>query len=120
MQQKTRFRILLSALAMCAAPGCQQPAESRAEAETTDAPPRGVPTFRVDPDWPSLPAGWVLGDVSCVSVDGQDNIWVLHRPRTVPPEQAEMAAPPLVVFDSDGNFIRALGRIRGRLSVARP
>jgi len=34
---------------------------------------------------------------------------VLHRPRTLKPDQAAMAAPPVVVFDAAGNFIKAWG-----------
>ena len=30
-------------------------------------------------------------------------------PRTLPPEQAAMAAPPVMVFDSSGNFVKAWG-----------
>ena len=39
----------------------------------------------------------------------QDNVWVLHRPRTLKPEDAAMAAPPVMVFDAAGNFIKAWG-----------
>jgi hypothetical protein len=70
---------------------------------------RLVPTFEVDPSWPKVPAKWKLGDQSSFAVDARDNIWLLHRPRTLPPEQAAMAAPPVMVFDSAGNFIKAWG-----------
>ena len=39
----------------------------------------------------------------------QGNAWVLHRPRTLKPDQAAMAAPPIIVFDAAGNFIKAWG-----------
>ena len=29
-----------------------------------------------------------LGDASSVAIDARDNVWVLHRPRTLKPEQA--------------------------------
>src|SRR5690242_627700 len=32
-----------------------------------------------------------------------------HRPRTLKPEQASMAAPPVIVFDNAGNYIKAWG-----------
>ena len=70
---------------------------------------RLVPTFEVDPGWPKVPANWKLGDQSSFAVDAQDNIWLLHRPRTVPPQQAAIAAPPVVVFDPAGNFLKAWG-----------
>src|ERR1019366_1939780 len=52
---------------------------------------------------------WKLGDASSIAVDVQDNIWVLHRPRTLPASQSAMAAPPVLVFDRAGNFVRGWG-----------
>ena len=69
----------------------------------------GVPTFAVDPSWPTLPNDWVLGQVSSVTEDGRDHVWVLHRPRTVEDEQQANAAPPVLEFDDAGTFIRAWG-----------
>jgi len=70
---------------------------------------RAMPQFEVDAAWPKMPPKWRLGDASSVAIDAQDNVYVLHRPRSLKgPEQA-MAAPPVVVFDSAGNFIRAWG-----------
>ena len=68
-----------------------------------------VPKFEVDPSWAKVPAKWKMGDVSSIAVDSHDNIWVLHRPRTLPAEQASMAAPPVMVFDPSGNFVKAWG-----------
>jgi hypothetical protein len=68
-----------------------------------------VPTFEVDPGWPKVPAKWKLGDASSIAIDAQDNVWVLHRPRTLKPEEAAMAAPPVIVFDTNGNYIKAWG-----------
>lgn len=65
--------------------------------------------FEADPSWPKVPAKWKLGDASGVAIDAQDRVWVLHRPRTLPANQAAMAAPPVIVFDTAGNFIRAWG-----------
>lgn len=70
---------------------------------------RQIPTFQVDPMWPKVPSKWVLGLVSGVSVDSRDHIWVLHRPKTVLPEQKDKAAPALLEFDAAGNFIQAWG-----------
>ena len=70
---------------------------------------RQVPTFKVDASWPKVPAKWVLGLVSGVGVDSRDHVWVLHRPRTVKPEDKERAAPPVLEFDADGTFIQAWG-----------
>jgi hypothetical protein len=68
-----------------------------------------IPMFEVDPSWPKVPAKWKLGDVSSIAIDAQDNVWVLHRPRTLKPEHAPMAAPPVIVFDGAGNYIKAWG-----------
>jgi hypothetical protein len=80
-----------------------------AAAAQTNAQPRALPTFAVDPAWPKVPAKWKLGDASSIAFDAQDNVWVLHRPRTLPADQAAMAAPPVMVFDPAGNFIKAWG-----------
>lgn len=69
----------------------------------------GVPKFRADPAWPKLPNNWVLGEVSSVAVDRRDHVWVLQRPRTVPADQKDKAAPPLLVFDAAGNFVQSFG-----------
>jgi DNA-binding beta-propeller fold protein YncE len=70
---------------------------------------RALPLFEVDRAWPSTPSHWKLGDPSSIAIDAQDNVWVLHRPRTLKPEEASMAAPPVIVFDSAGNYIKAWG-----------
>jgi hypothetical protein len=68
-----------------------------------------VPIFEVDASWPKVPDKWKLGDASSFAIDAQDNAWLLHRPRTLKPEQAAMAAPPVIVFDAAGNFVKAWG-----------
>ena len=71
--------------------------------------PRALPTFAVDASWPKVPDHLKLGDISSIALDAQDNAYVLHRPRTLKPENAANAAPAVVVFDPAGNFIRAWG-----------
>ena len=78
-------------------------------AQAQTAPARALPRFEADASWPKVPAKWKLGDASSIAFDAQDNVFVLHRPRTVAPEQAAMAAPPVMVFDPAGNFIKAWG-----------
>ena len=68
-----------------------------------------VPRFEVDPSFPSLPAGKVLGDMSSVAVDAQDHVWMIHRPRTVAAEQRANAAPAVLEFDASGKFIAGWG-----------
>ena len=69
----------------------------------------GAPKFRVDPGWAKIPNNWQFGQVSSVSIDAQDHVWVLQRPGTLPPEEKGRAAPPLLEFDAAGNFIQAWG-----------
>ena len=40
-----------------------------------------APQFSVDPNWPQIPNNWVLGEVTSISVDRNDHIWVLHGGR---------------------------------------
>jgi hypothetical protein len=65
--------------------------------------------YVVDPDWPRLPAHWKLGDASSFAVDGDDNVWLLHRPRTLSDQDFSSAAPPIVVFNAEGDVIDAWG-----------
>src|SRR5437762_10591399 len=50
-----------------------------------------VPRFEADPLWSqALPNKWVNGQVGGVAVDSHDNVWVFHRPATIP--EGEKAA----------------------------
>jgi NHL repeat len=66
-----------------------------------------VPVFQVDPSWPQLPDGMVISNISKITVDSHDNVWLIHRPRTVP--AGKTAAPPVVEFGPDGKYIRGWG-----------
>jgi hypothetical protein len=79
------------------------------EVNAAEPTARSLPTFEIDRAWPKVPPQWKLGDASSIAIDAQDNVWVLHRPRTLKPEQAAMAAPPVIVFDTSGNYIKAWG-----------
>ena len=70
---------------------------------------RALPQFEVDRTWPKVPAKWKLGDASSIALDAQDNVYVLHRPRTLKPADAPMAAPPVIVFDGAGNYVKSWG-----------
>jgi DNA-binding beta-propeller fold protein YncE len=82
---------------------------AEANAQSQSQPPRAVPTFAVEASWPKVPPQWKLGDASSIAIDAQDNVYVLHRPRTVKPEDAAKAAPPVMVFDAAGNFVKSWG-----------
>lgn len=80
-----------------------------------------VPVFEPDPLWSeALPNKWVTGQVGGVAVDSHDNVWVFHRPATIPdgekaaslnPPQAEccIPAPAVLQFDTKGKFLQAWG-----------
>ena len=68
-----------------------------------------APHFKVDPAWPTIPNNWQFGQVSSVAIDEKDHVWVLQRPDTLEPAEKPRAAPPLVEFDANGNFVQAWG-----------
>jgi len=47
-------------------------------------------------NWPQLPAGWNLGEVSGVAVDKDDSVWVFNR-----------GAHPMIQFDKTGKMLQA-------------
>ena len=81
-----------------------------------------IPIFEVDPLWPKpLPNEGLLGMVIGVSVDAQDNVWIVHRGSQTlnnnekgaelnPPIAACCrSAPPVLAFNQAGDTIRAWG-----------
>jgi hypothetical protein len=109
MKRKSLNRAVLAALVVAAACGERWLWSTAPPAQAVQPMGRSLPIFEVDRAWPKVPAHWKLGDASSIAIDAQDNIWVLHRPRTLKPEQASMAAPPVIVFDGAGNYIKAWG-----------
>src|SRR5580704_5883819 len=108
--KRNRLRgAILIALVVAAAAGERGHSNGAFPAQSAQPQGRSLPIFEVDSAWPKVPAQWKLGDASSIAIDAQDNIWVLHRPRTLKPEQAAMAAPPVIVFDRAGNYIKAWG-----------
>lgn len=71
------------------------------------SPSGKYPVFEPDPAFPNLPNGWTLGNVAKVVVDRHDNVWIIHRPRTV--SAGKTPAPPVLEFDSTGKFLQAWG-----------
>jgi hypothetical protein len=90
---------------------------SEAEIVVAQEPPK----FKVDPSWPKeLPNNWIMGQVGGMAVDRHDHIWVLQRPgldtvdelgaaQTPPLSQCCFAAPPVLVFDAQGNLLQSWG-----------
>lgn len=80
--------------------------------QQTVVPPRRTataPLFQLDPDWPKLPNGLVLGPVASVTAGPNGRVWVLHRPRLVAADKRANAAPPILEFDDKGAFVKAWG-----------
>jgi DNA-binding beta-propeller fold protein YncE len=111
-------RIVIGALALGVVAGCSA---TRSAERDASAFGDGVPEYQVDPFWPKdLPNDWLIGEVGGVAVDKRDHIWVFQRPATLsdrergkvtdPPLSMCCApAPSLIVFDQDGNVVRAWG-----------
>jgi hypothetical protein len=80
-----------------------------------------VPAFHVDPTWPKqLPHNWILGQVNGMFVDKDDHIWVFQRAGALKPDELGLVlkpqrydccapAPPILVFDQQGNVIKSWG-----------
>src|SRR5262245_58889631 len=81
-----------------------------------------APRFEVDPLWPKpLPNNWLLGWTIGIWVDEQDYVWIIHRGAgglhnnergaELNPPIAECCrtAPPILVFDPQGNLVRSWG-----------
>jgi len=102
-------RAVLTGLVVIAGANANWVSRAASAAQAGQAKARSLPMFDVDRAWPKVPAKWKLGDASSFAVDAKDNVWLLNRPRTLKPDQAAMAAPPVVVFDTAGNFIKAWG-----------
>jgi len=79
------------------------------------------PQYQVDPRWPQdLPDTLMLGQVSGITVDSRDHVWLVHRPRSLAnSEMGQVLSPPLALccepapavieFDADGVFVQAWG-----------
>ena len=59
----------IAAAGLLALTACDAPLPPREEA----------PKLAVDSGWPTIPAGAKFGEVNAVDVDGEGNVWVLHR-----------------------------------------
>src|SRR5690242_21367073 len=77
------------------------------------------PKFQVDASWPKpLPNNWIMGQAAGVTVDAQDRIWVIQRPRTLTDDEKAASfnpprakcckpAPPVPEVDQEGNLLKA-------------
>jgi hypothetical protein len=104
--------------------GCGGSSEGGATANATAASdgPLG-PILEVNPLWPKpLPNHWLLGTVIGVDVDAEDNVWIIHRGGSLDPKEVYATwdppaseccypAPPILVFNSEGDLIKHWGGI---------
>jgi DNA-binding beta-propeller fold protein YncE len=120
-------RTIISCLALVAGVAAlgigQAVLQHEAEAQVTNSGSSvSAPMFEVDPLWPKpLPNNWLLGWSIGLWVDDQDHVWMIHRGAgglhnnergaELNPPIAECCrtAPPVLVFDPDGNLVRAWG-----------
>jgi len=113
MPDRTRLRRLLLFIVTMAVLSVAARALEPASQTGRDA----APVFQVDPSWPKVPKQWILGQVSGVATDAQDHVWVLQRPWSLnndeiarnPEAECCTAAPPVMEFDSAGNYLRGWG-----------
>ena len=80
-----------------------------------------APRFEVDPLWPQpLPNHWILGQTIGVSVDAQDNVWIIHRAGSLEPGEVHATtnpptarccapAPPVLQYDPAGKLLASWG-----------
>jgi hypothetical protein len=79
-----------------------------------------VPRFKVDAAWPTLPDDMMLGQVSGVAVDADDDVWIIHRPHSLGPTENGLAqtppiarccrpAPTIVRFSKAGHYLAGWG-----------
>lgn len=80
------------------------------------------PHYKVDPFWPKeLPNNWIVGQIGGMAMDRNNHVWVLQRPRSNTPDEISadpssprgamccVPAPPVLVFDTDGNLLKYWG-----------
>ncbi len=103
--------VVVTGLVGCGGSAPEDTAAAGGEPEvTTTAAVEAVPSYALDPTWPpALPDGQVMGVPTSVSVDDRDHVWVLHRPRTLPDDEAASPAPAVLEFDADGAFVQGWG-----------
>ena len=95
---------------------------SVAGCSSTAAQEQGLPHYQVDPSWPKeLPNNWIMGHATGLFVDKQDHIWLVHRVRTLLPDEIGASldpprseccvpAPSVLEFDTEGNLLKTWGQ----------
>ena len=62
--------------------------------------------FEVVESWDKLPEGWSYVEVAGVTTDSRDRVFAFNR-----------GDHPMIIFDSDGNFIEVTYNARGRFGL---
>ncbi|WP_070156921.1 hypothetical protein [Sphingobium phenoxybenzoativorans] len=101
-------------------PAAREPALAALFVE--DIAPAGtpIPRFKVDAAWPTMPDDMMLGQVSGVAVDKDDDVWVIHRPHSLGATDTGLAlnppaakccrpAPTIVRFSKAGAYLDGWG-----------
>jgi hypothetical protein len=89
----------------------------RALQGAADAQQSTAPTYQVDPFWPQVPEGWILGQVAGVAVDSRDHVWIVQRPWSLasdeeadnPEAECCRPGPPVMEFTADGAYVQGWG-----------
>lgn len=103
------------------AQGAGQTGDSQETAQSgTSAGGQAAARYEVDPNWPNLPDGEIIGQVAGIAVDGQDHVWIIHRPGSLTEDELGAAQEPprsvcctslasVVEFDTEGNVVQSWG-----------
>ena len=66
-------------------------------------------TYEVVEGWETLPEGYSWNEVAAVAVDANDRVYAFNR-----------GPNPMIVFDSDGNFLSSWARASSSVRTASP
>jgi DNA-binding beta-propeller fold protein YncE len=109
------------ALVIIVALGTLQTVSRKPVSAQTHEPAAGVPIYQVDTSWPKMEGNRIFGSIGGLTVDAtNDHVWVVQRPGTLEKDETYAAqtppagdccvpAPPVMEFDSSGNFIQGWG-----------
>jgi hypothetical protein len=118
MKRSMLIRFISVGILLVLVISCRSPLTLVRAQSTKEAPhigEGGLPRFEKDITWPRVPAKWRMGFGTAVAIDADDNVWVLSRPhslvhsRSTAPDLTSTAAPPVMEFDNEGNFIQGWG-----------
>ena len=116
MRVRTRKRTVLVVLAASALVVLSTSAPARAQS---------APSYLADPSWPkTLPNNWKMGGITGLTVDRDDNVWVLNRPNdladmellaelTPPVSECCVRPPSMIHLDQAGNVIGSFDAPQG-------